>query len=96
MSPAAPFARFARIDVESLAVSEIFPLLVVMAALTLISRPACIVRPTPPLAMLIALPTVMSLLACSTTFAAAALILAAEIVTSAAGVLANRLFTPGL
>ena len=39
MSPVVALARFAPIAVESLAVSEIFPLVVLTPALTLMSRP---------------------------------------------------------
>ena len=80
MSPVVPPARFAAIAAESLAVSEIFPLVVLTLALTMMSRPACMVIPTPSLVIAMALVTVMSLFACSVTLAAAALIVAGAIV----------------
>ena len=73
-----------------------FPLLVLTFALTAIERPACIVMPTPALVMAIAFVTVMSVLACSTTFASWPLMLAGVIVVVAPRLLPNRLFTPGL
>ena len=89
MSPAVALARFAPMAVESLAVREIFPLLVPMPALTVISRPACIVIPTPGLVIAIALLTVMSLFACKKTLAPAALIVVGAIVRFVLGVSEN-------
>ena len=80
MSPVVPPVRFAAIAVESLAVREIFPLVVLTLLLTMMSRPACMVIPTPLLVIAIALVTVMSLFACKVTLAAAALIVAGSIV----------------
>ncbi len=79
MSPV-PALRFAAVAAESFAFSEIFPLFVLTLAFTLISRPACMVIPTPALVIAMALVTVMSLFACKTTFASAPLIVAGAIV----------------
>ena len=88
MSPV-PALRFAAVAAESFAVSEIFPLFVLTLAFTLISRPACMVIPTPALVIAMALVTVMSLLACNVTLAAAALIVAGAMVWLVAGVSEN-------
>ena len=82
----------------SFAVSVTAPLLVVMLALIRIERPACAASDVPGLAMLTALVNVISLFACSTTFAVCALIEpmpVARIVERPPGLLANKLLTPG-
>ena len=75
-----PALRFATMAAESFAIKEMLPSFVLTLALTAMLRPACMLIPTPALDIAMALVTVMSVLACKTTLAAAALIVAGAMV----------------